>query len=145
MRFFSFAELSYSNTAKKYGIINEPNYQERENLRLLVVNVLDPLREALGKPIIVNVAYRNERVNKLVGGVPSSQHREGKAADIRCATIKPHEICAEIIRLKLPFDQMINEFNSWVHVSYNDGKNRHQFMEAYKLNGITKYRNLSNV
>lgn len=140
MRFFTFKELTRSNTAIKHGINNEPSSQERENLRLLVTEVLDPLREALGKPVIVNVAYRNDIVNKLVGGVPSSQHREGKAADISCASFTPQQICDEVLRLKLPFDQMINEFNRWVHISYNHGKNRQQFLEAYTINGKTKYR-----
>jgi hypothetical protein len=46
----------------------------------------------------------------------------------------------EYIKNELEFDQLINEFNySWIHVSYNQGKNRKQILDAFKVNNKTVY------
>jgi hypothetical protein len=58
----------------------------RENIEALVENVLDPLRERYGKPIIVNSGYRCAKHNREVGGASGSQHMRGEAADIRPST-----------------------------------------------------------
>ena len=83
MKYFTLKELTKSNEAKRNKINNVPTKQEEQNLVALVENILDPLREAYGKPIIVTSGYRCERLNKLVKGSKTSQHRLGQAADIR--------------------------------------------------------------
>ncbi|WYV98906.1 hypothetical protein [Stenotrophomonas phage CM2] len=86
-----------------------PNEAEVEQLRQLAVHILQPLRDALGKPVIVNSAFRSERVNAAVKGTKTSQHRPGQAADIRVKGMTPLEPCKFIIQLRLPFDQLIEE------------------------------------
>ena len=123
MKFFTIKELTKSDTAKRRGITNIPNKEEENNLIALVENILDPLREAYGKPIIVTSGYRCEELNRLVGGSKNSQHRVGMAVDIRTIpdTVEENKKLYDlIISLNLPFDQLINEHNfDWVHVSYS--------------------------
>lgn len=131
MKFFTIRELTKSNEAKRNKINNVPTKQEEENLIALVENILDPLREAYGKPIIVTSGYRCERLNKLVGGSKTSQHRFGQASDIRTVEDTPEEnkkLFDLIQELNLPYDQLINEYNfDWIHVSYSP-RNRRQIL-----------------
>ena len=142
MKHFTFQELTKSATAKRKGIDNSPSVQVRANLAALVENVLDPLREAYGKPIVVTSGYRCEKLNRAVGGAASSQHVKGQAADIRSVQDTPEEnkkLYDLIVKLKLPFDQIINEYNyDWVHVSYGP-RHRRQKLRAVKRNGKTSY------
>ena len=75
--------MKKSDRATKAGIANEPSIQEVKNLTALIEKVLDPLREAYGKPIIVTSGYRCPKLNAIVGSTPSSQHVKGEAADIK--------------------------------------------------------------
>ncbi len=131
MKFFTITELTKSNEAKRNKINNIPTKQEEQNLIALVENILDPLREAYGKPIIVTSGYRCERLNKLVKGSKTSQHRYGQAADIRTIedTKEENKKLFDLIQeLNLPFDQLINEYDfDWVHVSYSS-RNRRQIL-----------------
>lgn len=142
MKHFTFQELTKSATAKRKGIDNSPSVQVRANLAALVENVLDPLREAYGKPIVVTSGYRCEKLNRAVGGAASSQHVKGQAADIRSVQDTPEEnkkLYDLIVKLGLPFDQIINEYNyDWVHVSYGP-RHRRQKLRAVKRNGKTSY------
>ena len=83
MKYFTIKELISSSTATQHNINNTPTKEIEENLKALVDNILDPLREAYGKPIIVNSGFRCEKLNNLVGGSRTSQHRTGHAADIK--------------------------------------------------------------
>ena len=71
---FSLEELTRSTAARNLSIDNSPNKSELANLRLLAESVLEPLRQAFGKPIVVNSGFRCEALNKAVGGARSSQH-----------------------------------------------------------------------
>ena len=95
----------------------------RENVKALVREVLDPVREKLGMPIVVNSGYRCERHNKDVGGVKNSQHLVGQAADIHC---EDNERLKQLIIENGKFDQLIT-YPTFLHVSYKrTGGNRHQ-------------------
>ena len=95
----------------------------RENVKALVSEVLDPVREKLGMPIVVNSGYRCERHNKDVGGVKNSQHLKGEAADIHC---QDNERLKQLIIENGKFDQLIT-YPTFLHVSYKrTGGNRHQ-------------------
>ena len=95
----------------------------RENVKALVSEVLDPVREKLGSPIIVNSGYRCEKHNKDVGGVKNSQHLKGEAADIHC---EDNERLKQLIIENGKFDQLIT-YPTFLHVSYKrTGGNRHQ-------------------
>lgn len=143
MKYFSIEELSKSDVARKKGIANLPAGEARENLVALVDNILDPLREAWGKPIVVNSGYRSEELNDLVGGSSTSQHLRGQAADIEAVSRsrEDNERLFNLIRsLGLPFDQLIDEFGyDWIHVSYDPSRNRRAVIEAARVKGRTVY------
>lgn len=134
--------MTKSATAQRKGIKNDPSIQVCKALTALIEKVLDPLREAYGKPIIVTSGYRCEKLNKAVGGAASSQHVKGEAADIRSVQDTPEEnkkLFDLIVKLGLPFDQLINEYNyDWVHVSFG-ARHRRQKLKAVKKNGKTTY------
>lgn len=127
-KFFTIQELTKSTTAQQKGIKNIPSKEQEQNLIALIENILDPLREAYGGPIIVTSGYRCPALNKAVGGAKNSQHMTGQAADIR--TVKDtraenKKLFDLIQKLKLPFDQLIDEHNlDWVHVSYSNRNRR---------------------
>ena len=108
--------------------------EARQNIEALVADVLDPLREAYGKPIYVNSGYRCEKHNKAVGGVPKSQHMLGQAADISVKSEKLKvksglEMLARIIVAQGKFDQLIL-YPTFLHVSYKrNGMNRHRVLK----------------
>lgn len=117
---FTLKEFVHSTTALKQGIDNTPPKSAMDNLTALAVEVLQPLRNTLGKALIINSGYRSPELNKAVGGVPTSQHLKGQAADIRSNYFKPIEIARTIKDLRLPFDQVI-VYPTFVHVSHNAG------------------------
>lgn len=135
MTYFSIEELCRSETAEAKGIDNSPSAVVRGNLEALVSNVLDPLREAFGKPIIVNSGYRSNLLNKTLKGAKNSQHTRGEAADITAEDVKDNKQLFEIIRENLPFDQLIWEkgtrtYPAWIHVSFKrEGRNRKQILK----------------
>ena len=97
-----------------------------ENLDALVANVLEPLRERYGKPIIVNSGYRCSIHNAAVGGATQSQHMRGEAADIRIG--EGLERLVKIIKENGKWDQMII-YPSFIHVSWKrQGVNRKQII-----------------
>lgn len=131
MKYFTIKELISSFTATQHNINNTPTKEIEENLKDLVDNILDPLREAYGKPIIVTSGYRCEKLNTLLKGSKTSQHRFGQAADIKTVSDTPTEnkkLFDLVQKLNLPFDQLIDEYNfNWVHVSYSP-RNRKQVL-----------------
>ncbi len=122
MKYFTINELTRSTTAKRLKIDNTPSTEVKVNLTQLVEKVLDPLREEWGDSIIVSSGFRCEKLNRKVGGAAGSQHITGQAADIHTRTDKPEDnkkLFDLIIKLKLPFDQLIDEYGyNWIHVSY---------------------------
>lgn len=145
MKYFTIKELIKSTTAIKRNIDNSPSKEVERSLTALVEKVLDPLREAYGKPIIVTSGYRCPKLNAIVGSKPSSQHVKGEAADIKSVQDTPEEnkkLFDLIVKLNLPFDQLINEHNyDWVHVSYG-ARHRRQKLKAVRKNGKTTYINI---
>lgn len=144
---FTVAELSRSEAATRKGIDNAPTPEAVENLRALCEKVLQPLRDALGKPLRVNSAYRGPVANAAVGGSLTSQHMTGEAADIEVDGMDNTLLAKKIVELKLPFDQLILEFvnpsvlgSGWVHVSHKRvGSQRGQVLRAVALKGKTAY------
>lgn len=131
---FTLKELCVTKT----GIHNEPNADQKEALRLLAVNILQPARDALG-PITVTSGFRNAKVNAAIGGSRTSQHMKGEAADLQC---DDNAALFKFIKT-LEFDQLIWEFGDkeqpdWVHVSYSK-KNRKEVLRAKRVGGQTKY------
>jgi len=112
-----------------------------ENLKALCINVLQPLRDALGTPIKINSGYRCPSLNKAIKGAKNSQHMTGQAADIIDLTNGNQFLFKKIKELNLPFDQMIDEFGfRWIHVSYDPKRNRREILQAIKdARGNTVY------
>lgn len=119
---FSLQELSVSELAVRNGWDNSPSPQELENLTRLA-QLLEQVRALLGKPIVINSAFRSKQVNDAVGSKDSSQHRIGCAADIRVVGMNPDEVCRAIIASEIQYDQIIREFydpekgGGWTHIS----------------------------
>ena len=130
-RFFTLDEMTFSNTAKTAGIDNTPSAPEIESLRALCTAVLDPLREALGSSIKVNSGYRGPALNARLKGAAKSQHLVGQAADIQAPGMTVVDLFKKVIRLGLPYDQIIYEVNGsakWVHLSHKPGANKGEIM-----------------
>lgn len=121
MKYFTIKELCKSTTATAKKIDNSPNSEIVNNLKQLVHNILDPLREEYGKPINVNSGYRCDALNKAIGGSKTSYHRYGLAADITAGSKSENKKLFDLAqKLNLPFDQLIDESDfSWVHISYS--------------------------
>lgn len=134
---FSLDEFTLSEYAIRRGIDNTPNAEQIENLRQLCIWILQPLRDALNKPVVISSGYRSPEVNAGIGGSKTSQHMKGQAADIYVPGMTIQELY-ELIRDSLPYDQVIQEFNRWVHVSYAEPQ-RKQAMYAIREDGKTTY------
>ncbi len=113
---FSLAELTTSEIAVRKGLDNLPTEIALQNLGRLAEK-LEEVRKVLGKPIMINSAYRSHEVNSAVGGVKTSQHCVGCAADIRVPGMTPDEVVKAIVASKIQYDQLIREFDSWTHIS----------------------------
>lgn len=109
---FTLAEFTRSATATRKNIDNTPSPAVIENLKALCTNVLEPLRAKVGKPVRVTSGYRSSKLNKLVGGSRNSQHIFGLAADIYVDGMTTEELFQFIIDNEIPFDQLIQEFDS---------------------------------
>jgi len=104
---------------------NTPNETERANL-VRLAGLLELVKVAIGgKPVMVNSAFRSKKVNDAVGSKDTSQHRVGCAVDIRVPGMTPDQVVKAVITAKLPFDQLIREFDRWTHISIpNDPKGK---------------------
>lgn len=131
MKYFSFQEMERSDTAVRYAIDNSIPENLKNNVARLVDNVLDPLREAWGRPLTVSSGYRCPALNKAVGGSATSHHLRGMAADITTGNNADNRRLFQlIINLGLPFTQLIDERDfSWVHVSYDPENVKRQVLK----------------
>lgn len=139
---FTWEEMTRSATAKRLGIDNTIQDRYKANMERLVNTILQPLRDAYGKPIVVTSGFRCYSLNKAVGGSKTSDHMIGCAADIRSVsdTLKDNLELFELIKkLNLPYRQLIYEYGTyksgpdWTHVSCNavngyDNYPKHQIL-----------------
>lgn len=130
MEYFTVKELARSVTAEARKIDNTPTPEAEANLKGLISNVLDPLRKAYGHPITVTSGYRSPRLNAAVGGVKTSQHQKGQAADITAGSLEENKRLFDLAQeLNLPFCQLIDEKKyKWVHISYDKNDVRRQVL-----------------
>ena len=130
---FTLEELTVSEIAARRGLDNTPNATEVANL-VRVAELLEQVRDLLGKPILVNSAFRSKPVNDAVGSRDTSQHRLGCAADIRVPGLTPKDVVQACIDAKIPFDQIIEEFDSWTHISVPNTKEQQPRRQALVIN-----------
>ena len=134
---FTVEEMTLSQTAARNGIANVPakGSETMKNLKRLA-ETMEKVRTILGdKPILISSGYRSPRVNMAVGGSKSSAHMSGLAADFTCPGAgTPLDICQALQpHLKeLHIDQLIMEFDQWVHLGLRDGSPRHQCLTIDK-------------
>jgi uncharacterized protein YcbK (DUF882 family) len=113
---FTLEELTRSEVAERKGLDNTPNASEVANL-IRLARLLEEVRALLNKPILLNSGFRSKAVNDSVGSRDSSQHRIGCAADIRVPGMTPKQVVEACIEANIGYDQIIEEFGSWTHIS----------------------------
>lgn len=137
--YFELDEFVKSDVAKRRGIDNTPTFETVDHLAELVSVFLNPLRIALGKPIVVTSGYRSPSLNRAVGGSATSLHMKGYAADIYCPRLTFPEFQRFVLdwvkKTGTRFDQIILERNTatgaqWLHVGLysNNGTQRGQIL-----------------
>lgn len=133
---FNYEDFEFSQEANEHCIDNHITSDKvRFAIRLLVLNLLEPLQSLVNHPLILSSGYRCPELNKAIGGAKNSQHLIGEASDIRCGSALEVLHLAQIVkRHGLPFDQMIL-YGSFLHLSFKaNGKQRHQILydKSYK-------------
>lgn len=129
---FELAEFTRSDTARRLKIDNVPNLQEIENLTNLCIHVLEPARQKTNAQIYITSGFRSLALNRAVGGVPSSQHCKGLAADLRVYTQFYTDNLVSALK-ETDFDQLILEKSGarkWIHVSWSPNP-RHQIINQW--------------
>ena len=126
---FTISELVKSDTAEQNGLNNIPDINSLDNLLELIFYVLQPLRDKLGKPIIITSGFRSVKVNNLVNGVDNSEHLYGQAADFVVNGMTPKQVVEFVKKSGIEFNQCINEYDQWTHISFNKGHNRMQILK----------------
>ncbi len=143
---FALSEFTRSESAKREGLDNTPTPEHLENLKTLCEKVLEPIRLRFGS-INISSGYRGKMLNHFIGGSVSSDHCQGRAADIDMDDSGTGVTNTEIfnyIKDNLDYDQLIWEFGTkekpdWVHVGYRGKDNRKQTLRATKVNGKSHY------
>lgn len=123
-KYFSYREMTASQTATRFRIDNTPGAAQVLNMIALCTDVLDPIRELVGAPVHVSSGYRSVDLNRAVNGSRTSQHIRGQAADITVPGMSIAQLMDLIISSGIEFDQIIDEFGEWVHISYSDIKSK---------------------
>jgi zinc D-Ala-D-Ala carboxypeptidase len=140
---FSLEEFLVSQTAARMGRVIEPTQSDVRNLTKLCESVLEPLRVALARPLVITSGLRPLWLNEVIKGSKSSAHIDGRAADVQVHGLSPLEVCQKVAELGLPVDQCIYEFppHGWVHlgIAPDDARPRNQYLTARVLNGRTVY------
>jgi zinc D-Ala-D-Ala carboxypeptidase len=134
---FELDQFTLSQTAVRNDIENFPTPEALFALQALCTKVLEPL-VAKGFKFGINSGYRCPALNKLIGGAENSQHCKGQAVDLNPIGMSVEEFYQGIAKSGIPFDQLIQEFGKWVHISYV-AEPRKQKLRAVKKNGKTVY------
>lgn len=138
LKYFTIEEMCKSSEAKSRGISNMPTPKQEEKLRILIFELLDPIRSIYGRPIVVSSGYRSEALNNAIGGSKASQHCKCQAADLQCSNINElWEICKqfELDQCIFETDDRSGKLKTWIHISYDKGNNRRKYFKMH--NGKT--------
>jgi hypothetical protein len=138
---FSLEELTFSQVASRRGMDNTPPDKVKDNLERLAF-FLEQVRKVFNKPFLISSGYRSREVNESVGGSKTSQHCEGCAADFNVKGMSPNAVVRAIVDANIPYDQVILEFDSWVHISVPTVKGSHPRKQALIIdnNGKREYK-----
>ena len=113
---FTLDEATYSETAVRMHINNQPDERQLENMKSAAAQ-LEAVRAVTG-PIRVNSWLRLPDVNVAVGGSKVSSHMDGWAIDCSSSAHTPYELCQLVKKAGIKFDQMIHEYATWTHISF---------------------------
>ena len=113
---FTLEEATHSDTAIRQGIDNQPSTLQLENMKTAAKN-LELVRAVTG-PLNVNSWLRLPAVNVAVGGSKISSHMDGWAIDVSSSKLTPYQLCQEVLKAGIKFDQMIHEYGRWMHISF---------------------------
>lgn len=116
---FTLAEFTASNTASAYGIDNEPTPEHLKNIQTCAEGLEQVRTLFVNRALVISSGYRNPQVNHLVGGVPTSAHALGFAADFHIAGWSDYDVARLIAASSLIFDQLIYEKGRCVHISFD--------------------------
>lgn len=116
---FTLEELTSSDYANEHGLSNTASEYVEKNLMMLCALILEPLRIALNRAVIINSGYRSKEVNAGVGGVPSSHHLLGLAADIHFHSETELKEMLSVLKRNKHLDLALVERSKnakWLHV-----------------------------
>ena len=155
---FSLREMIHSPIAVAHNIRNVPNGEHLDNLIILCEELLQPLRDILGISLDVSSGFRCPVLNAIAAsyrlkngrwvyrsGSKTSDHMKGKAADLKSKAMTARELFYAIIETGLEFDQIILEFDQWVHISFSRGENKKQVLIATRKNKRVIYTDITKL
>lgn len=131
---FTLDEMTASQVASRKGLDNTPDSKTIANL-VELCKLLEGVRKLVRQPILVSSGYRSDALNRQVGGSRFSAHTLGLAADIVAVSMAPRELARRVVDSELKFDQLILEFDSWVHLGLSEGRQRRQVLTIRKGTG----------
>lgn len=131
---FTLAEMTASQVANREGLDNTPDSKTIANL-VELCRTLEGVRALIGKPILITSGYRSKALNRKVGGSTSSAHMLGLAADIIAVSLTPAELARRIRDSDMAFDQLILEFDGWVHLGLGETRQRREVLTLRKGTG----------
>ena len=143
-KYLTLQECIKSDTAIRKGIVNVPQGREVQAMIKLCAWLYDDVSEHFNCKIPVTSFYRTIKLNRAIGGAPTSQHMRGEAIDLDCDTLTSgltNKIIFNYIKNNLTFDQLIWEYGDdkkpdWVHCSISfEGEQRMQVLRTYNVKG----------
>jgi len=123
---FSMSELIHSDFAVRYNINNMPDINSSDCMLELIYYCLQPLRQKTNRAMIITSGFRNSYLTSQIGGVKTSQHCKGQAVDFHFDGWTIQQGIDFIKKSGIEYDQLINEYDKWIHISFVKGKNRKQ-------------------
>ena len=135
---FSLIEFTRSQTASRYGIDNTPNEEQLENLKTLAKGLEDVRTKLDSNPINISSGFRCEALNDRLGSKRTSRHIMGLAADLTCDRYGDVERIFNVLKeSSIGFDQLILEYNSWIHISFpKEGEEPRRQVLVIDKNGV---------
>ncbi len=135
---FTLDEFLVSQTAVRNDIDMTPPQFVIDNLADLCVTVLQPLRDQVDSPMRISSGFRPKELNTMINGSSKSAHIDGRAADFTVIGLSPYDTVELMTEMDLVFDQIILEFNSWIHAGISDSP-RNQILTAHRHGGKVQY------
>ena len=136
---FTLKEMLDSDEAVRAGIDNKPTTLIIENLKRLALK-LEEVRLIVNSPVVISSGYRCAVLNRLVKGQPTSQHMIGCAADFKVPNMKANDVMALLFESNLQYDQLILEYDRWVHISVPNFPDTKYRRESLIINNNGKRR-----